>query len=626
MPNNILYNQYEPITFSVSADQPLEKVEYLLDGSSIGFGYSPPNYNFIYTPFRNINTYSVSAIGYTLSCSASTSSTLYVSQGPYVSFSNLTNNQYVQEGMIDLNITSYSQSLGQVSAVSVSSDRGDIGAATLVDNITWSVPFNIINFDSYSLSATAIDTLGQIGQTSILINVLKKPTTSFTVSGTNTPTLPANSNTTFTVTSTSNNGGTITSVELYYGETKLDDFVVSGSNWIVSYPTYEVGSGVKVFTAKVVDSLGSTSYTNLTATIPTYAGSFSRPSIVLKSSIPESKVSNDSVESIIEVSDYVNGIIPERIIVKVGATIIGLEEVIPYKVYNVKIQVSKSTSVVIEAQNYIGVKNTLTTSNYVIKCDSGRKIKLTNYLPEFLKSGVGNQLEYFKFVEFFENTLNTIYNDIDNGCNIGVLEKSSRLVKLHDIDKIEQSYIPYLSNMLGYDVGLNREEIGSYAPPSSDYEDSTDEYVDKILRFVVGNLPSSYNMKTTRNAIKVLLLSYGIVGNSLELYTNDYKDVWVTNNYTSGSYVSDDVDDDFYPTPHIAVGIDLRNTPTEIVSSSLANVMKAVESIRPVNIVIDGITGYASKVLLPSPTVNLKFNTTKVISIGKECQQSPFKA
>jgi predicted ATP-grasp superfamily ATP-dependent carboligase len=119
------------------------------------------------------------------------------------------------------------------------------------------------------------------------------------------------------------------------------------------------------------------------------------------------------------------------------------------------------------------------------------------------------------------------------------------------------------------------------------------------------------------------------MGNVIEYYTNDYKDTWVANNFTSGSYVADDIEANYYPTPHISIGVDIANTDKSIILSTndtIQKALQAVESIRPANVVVDGIIGFAGDIKLPDVTVSLKFCSTKVIAIGRENQQTPFKA
>lgn len=626
---SIAYTQQEDVTFSVSANIPLSKVDYFLDDVYVGTGTSAPSYDFILRSLKEIKEYKIKAIGYTLDCiSDSVSSTMLVTEPPFISFSNLSNGQSIQQTSGAINLTSYALSLGEVSAVSVSSNHGNIGNATKVGNIEWSIPFTPGAFTTYSLSATSIDTLGLSNTKSINVNVLLTPTTSVTISGSSTPVVQPNTNATFVNTSTSNTGGTIISSELYYGDTKIGDYVVSGSNYVIQYPTYTFGEGTKTFTTKTTDSNGAISYKDIVVTVLPFNGTYSKPSIVIKNSVPESKVSTTSITSTIVISDYLNNIIKDSISVQNAIRIGQVVEVIPNKVYEITIQVNKTQNVTINATNYIGQVGTLVVTDYVINCPSCRKLNLTNYLPEYLKHGVDNQLEYFKFVEFFENTLNSIYDDLDSGCNIGVIEKTMRLRNLHDVDSIEMSYLPYLANMLDYDIGLSKEELLEYNASREGYNDNTEEYVNKILRFVVANLPNTYNIKTTRNSIKILLLSFGIIGNVIETYTTDYKDDWIENNYVDG-YVDPTIPADYYPTPHISIGIDIKNTPLELLTqpnNSIARMIDAVESIRPTNVVFDSVVGYVKDIKLPDFTTTLKFYSVEEVRIGKENQLPPFKA
>ena len=180
--------------------------------------------------------------------------------------------------------------------------------------------------------------------------------------------------------------------------------------------------------------------------------------------------------------------------------------------------------------------------------------------------------------------------------------------------------------MLDYDINLNREEL-AIMNNYGEYNDNLETYVDKMLRFVVSNLPNTYSIKTTRNSIKILLLSFGIMGNVLETYTSDYKDDWINNNYEDGQYVNQDIDKKYFPTPHISIGIDIKNTPIEVLENNIVvRMMDAVESIKPVNIVLDGIVGVGQDIKIPSFTVYTRFMSTNVISITKDNQMPPFKA
>jgi hypothetical protein len=627
------YNIGMPVPFQISTDGRFDKVDYYVDGVYRATNRNHPSYTH-YAHFDTPKTYVVSAIGVNSNCSVSASKTFTVSNNPFISIDSLDDGGSVVEGTQNISMTSYTLGQSSISAVNVVTSHGVFGQATNVAGFTWIVAGNFSNaYGNYVVSAFAYDYVGNYSVDVKTVNVLKLPTTSFTVSGSNNVTVPYNSNTQFDVVATPNSGGSISTVIIYDSNgNKLDQLTnTTGNNYTTTFPTGSLGSGTHVITVVVTDTNGTSTSSNVTITIQAQTTPKSKPSIVLISSTPETRVSSEPITSIFEVSDYNNGIIPSRITLEsfVYASIIGIEEVIPQKVYRVEVEVDHSSSVTVIATNFSGVTASYTVSNYVIRCAEGRKTNLVNYLPEYLRySSVGASPEIFEYLSFFEDYLNTIYTDVDGGCNISMLDKTYKLRELHDIDKIDSGYIPYLSNMMGYDIDLNREEIASYQSYLGEYNDSKSEYVDKILRFVVKNLPSTYNIKTTRNAIKILLLSFGIMGNVLEYYTTDYLNDWVVNNTDfKKQYVEADMDKDYFPTPHISIGIDLRNTPNEIATGdSLQRVLDAVESIRPANIVVEGITGLVKDVQLPSFTVYTRFETTNVIEVRQDSQNSNFKA
>ncbi|MFW6219500.1 MAG: PKD domain-containing protein [bacterium] len=125
---------------------------------------------------------------------------------------------------------------------------------------------------------------------------------------------------------------------------------------------------------------------------------------------------------------------------------------------------------------------------------------------------------------------------VPKGNKISILEKISRLRDLTNPDLIPINLIQYYTNNLGYDVGLNRDDIGEYYFTSADYSNFTEEEREEIkefqnqtnksryLRFMARNLHEWYRIKTTRNAIQMMLFSFGLIGNFVYYYTTDYED------------------------------------------------------------------------------------------------------
>jgi hypothetical protein len=203
-----------------------------------------------------------------------------------------------------------------------------------------------------------------------------------------------------------------------------------------------------------------------------------------------------------------------------------------------------------------------------------------------------------------------------------VLEKVASLTSLHDIDSLDSKYIPYLANMMGYDIDINKSQIGTFGGNTLDLTDEEFKaYQYKSLRFVVSNLPNWYSIKTTRNSMKIMLLSFGIIGDVIEYYTLDYKDSWKLNKVTDNKLVADDIGTDWFPTPHISIGINLNESDMDVVSSLQVKeqIVNAMEAIRPANVVINGVLGYV-ETNLPDSVVTIKFQTTKSINVTSSVQ------
>ena len=187
---------------------------------------------------------------------------------------------------------------------------------------------------------------------------------------------------------------------------------------------------------------------------------------------------------------------------------------------------------------------------------------------------------------------------------ISILEKVQRITELHDPDLIDLEYIQFFANNLGYDIDINRNEVGVSAAGQLGLTDFSSESPclssdsDKYLRFTVRNLPTWYKIKTTDNAIKVMLYSFGLVGELIEFFTDSYSAVsdggkWRLD-YT-GEFT--DIPDGWFPTPHfsISVNIDESVNITDDVNRR-RKIIDAVESVRPINTVFKNLSAYLSRV------------------------------
>jgi hypothetical protein len=187
---------------------------------------------------------------------------------------------------------------------------------------------------------------------------------------------------------------------------------------------------------------------------------------------------------------------------------------------------------------------------------------------------------------------------------ISILEKINRLTELHDPELIDLDYIQYFASNLGYNINVNRDEVGlefgttivDSVPACSGAEQ------EKYLRFMVENLPSWYKIKTTNSAIKVMLYSFGLIADLATYYTGkistgyDYLPskvggLWKIDFPVDSALTA--LNNDYYPTPHFAVMIDLAKSLESALSlDNLQPAIKAIDAIRPINAVFRRFVGY----------------------------------
>jgi hypothetical protein len=280
-----------------------------------------------------------------------------------------------------------------------------------------------------------------------------------------------------------------------------------------------------------------------------------------------------------------------------------------------------------------------------------RQIDLTSFLPDYVR-----EHDTLQFTQFFEDFLNTLYAgacgvtistsayseasgtsgaattaDINvdeytyteptitsttDSCNlcsawdqtrtISILEKIFRLTETHDPELIDLEFIQFFASNLGYDVSVNRQEMGNLGESTSG--ECSENNSEKYLRFMVENLPNWYKIKTTQNAIKVMLFSFGLIGDILNYYTRNYKTDWRLSRpeyYTSGTGEPvmreklDTIPDNWYPTPHFAIWFDVRRSSTNFSFNTEKQnaIIRAIDSIRPLNTVFEGVQAYLDGVV-----------------------------
>lgn len=181
---------------------------------------------------------------------------------------------------------------------------------------------------------------------------------------------------------------------------------------------------------------------------------------------------------------------------------------------------------------------------------------------------------------------------------ISMVEKIKRLADLKDPDVMDNRFLSHFASNLGYDVNINRSELGNLALANDSSADVNAE-ADAYMRFAIRNLPLWYKIKTTRNSLKMMLYSFGMVGDISSYYTNNYlpeKDGgrWIVPDYSMTNDSLVNVPDEFYPTPHFAVWVDL-DVSENALSWEYAKrnqIVSAIESVKPVNTVFRKLGAY----------------------------------
>lgn len=239
-----------------------------------------------------------------------------------------------------------------------------------------------------------------------------------------------------------------------------------------------------------------------------------------------------------------------------------------------------------------------------VRFTDSKVLDLSAYLPSYLKETETNEL-----MIFFQDFWNTLYDkkvytqsateyEVGNRQKISILEKINRLADLQDPSLCDIEYLQFFANNLGYNIDVFRSELGVLTDVNSE-DPEVQEDVKRYLRFIVSNLPNWYRIKTTNNAVKIMLYSFGLVGDLITRYTKNYQEDdgsnWI--NFREGRDNFNNLSKDFYPTPHYVISIELDSSSENfsLNGETRRNVINAVESIRPANTVNDGYLGHIER-------------------------------
>ena len=258
------------------------------------------------------------------------------------------------------------------------------------------------------------------------------------------------------------------------------------------------------------------------------------------------------------------------------------------------ITVATTGTITLSARDDAGNGTIGTDGPWINSCDIGKKINLTNFLPSHLRES-----EMFEFTQFFENFLNTMYEDKLNGCNISILEKIDRLKNFKDADAIDSDYFQYFANHFGYEIDINKDTVGEFAVSGSAND------VDNYIRYSLKNIPNFNRLKTCEDAIQVTLFSFGIVAELLFLWTNDYESNWYQESRSDNINVKYEIpktNPPYYPTPHFRISVNYTRTPPTW-TKNYDNIIKVFNNIKAINTVLGGLAGYFEPIRqLPTDT------------------------
>lgn len=494
---------------------------------------------------------------------------------------------------------------GDISAVTLISDLGTSATMIQRSSSLWSTDVSITN----ATSAYFVKAAGAYGSFQSPVNVYGIIEPLITSISVNSNTASVSAEFSLTATTTTPNGAIISAsvfevVNTVYNY--LGELTLSGSDYVFTLPANRIDIGVNDIVVRFVDEYNVSSESRIELTVldvvlNTY------PNITYLSSDPETRMAEYGtiIESRFLMQDNLYGI--DTSTISFNSPYATLQSITPingnYKL-EVLVAISGTANLIVSAANNIGNYSSATVANYIFVCEGSRQINLTNYIPNDASYDFerGSNSEFYTLTKFFETYLNTLYEHLEKPCSIGILDKISKLRSLHDIDTIDISHIQYFANLMGYNVNVNLGEIGLFSQPEdvSQFVDNENfvgqlsEYQQKALRFVIRNLPNWYSIKTTRNAIRMLLLSFGIFGDIVEMYTTDYVSDWVQNIPTRDQIIDDTISPNYWPTPHMAVYLDLNSTDRSAIygdSSMLTALYNSINSIRPANTVFEGLVG-----------------------------------
>lgn len=239
-----------------------------------------------------------------------------------------------------------------------------------------------------------------------------------------------------------------------------------------------------------------------------------------------------------------------------------------------------------EALNYIENRIYKASLSYaadgewVTECPNNKKINLEPFVPMYLKES-----QYFDFVKFTENFLNTMFYSNDANCKIGILKKIEDLRTLHDINELDRIFFNDFAKHFGSTIHIDEENLVKILTIFSDKGKSTydDEDLVRYIREAYRILPYYNKIKGTDESIKLILSTFGC---SCEII---YK--WLSkidgNNELFENIEDKSDKDTYYLSSHFNIDLGIKNYKIEEFVDIIKPVKELVFSIKPISRVFD---------------------------------------
>jgi len=234
-----------------------------------------------------------------------------------------------------------------------------------------------------------------------------------------------------------------------------------------------------------------------------------------------------------------------------------------------------------------------------------------------------------------------------------IAEKIYRMAYSKDPKVFDYEYLRLVAQHFGYSIETDEQEINQ-----NSYYKTKDEK-EKVLRNLIDNMPEYNRMKGTDSGIEMVLLSFGLVGRIVTLFTRGDSKVDGYVEFIDGRLISGDMDEfidanniegasddevstemsnqfkghallsgtsiyDWYASPHFRVEFDILKDYLNIARSStqFSTIAKTIRRIKPINTVFQGfyakLTAEYGTLFINPP---LGMNRVKqVLHVGTGCE------